>query len=63
MKTHPEFAKIKREARRLEKLAMECQRSRAVLTHHVEKMKEDLVDLQTNLTDLIVSLNALTQGE
>lgn len=63
MKTPPEFARIKREARRLEKLAMQCQRERAEMTAQVERMTERLLDLQMDLSDLIISLRALTKGE
>ena len=63
MKTLPEFARIKREARRLEKLAMKCQRERAEMTAQVERMTERLLDLQMDLSDLIISLGALTKGE
>jgi hypothetical protein len=59
MKTLPEFKRIKKEARRLEKLAMKCQRERSTMTARVERLDKDLEKLQMGLVDLIVSLRAL----
>ncbi len=50
------LTEIRREANRLEKLALKCQRQRSALYVKTIKMRDDLLDLQNGLANIIVSL-------
>lgn len=57
MRTRADIERKKKEIIRLEKLAMKCQRERAKLTEQANRMRDNLLELQKCLADMIVSLN------
>lgn len=59
MRTRKQVESIKKEAKRLENLAMKCQQRRAKLTEQTNKMRDDLLGLQKDLASIIVGLNVL----
>lgn len=63
MRTRADVERKKKEIRRLEKLAMKCQRQRAKLSEQANKMRDDALELQSCLADMIVSLNVFFMDE
>jgi len=53
------LTQIRIEANRLEKLALKCQRQRSALYVKASKMRDDLLDLQDGLANIIVSLRLI----
>jgi len=63
MRTRADVERKKKEIKRLEKLAMKCQGQRAKLTEQASKMRDDLLELQSCLANMIVSLNTFFMDE